>query len=77
MGFGLLFLVMNILQLIVVTILLLQLYWPLGLVVLVTAVPIVMVSLKFEKKYLRISARSRTSRVTSRPGSRSRRSASG
>ncbi|GAA3128121.1 ABC transporter ATP-binding protein [Kribbella aluminosa] len=55
MGFGLLFLVMNILQLIVVTILLLQLYWPLGLVVLVAAVPIVMVSLKFEKKYLRIS----------------------
>jgi ATP-binding cassette subfamily B protein len=55
MGFGLLFLVMNILQLVVVTILLLQLYWPLGLVVLVAAVPIVMVSLKFEKKYLRIS----------------------
>jgi ATP-binding cassette subfamily B protein len=55
MGFGLLFLVMNILQLIVVTILLLQLYWPLGLVVLVAAVPIVMVSLRFEKKYLRIS----------------------
>jgi len=55
MGFGLLFLVMNILQLIVVTILLLQLYWPLGLVVLVAAVPVVMVSLKFEKKYLRIS----------------------
>ncbi len=55
MGFGLLFLVMNILQLAVVTVLLLQLYWPLGLVVLVAAVPIVMVSLKFEKKYLRIS----------------------
>jgi ATP-binding cassette subfamily B protein len=55
MGFGLLFLVMNILQLIVVTILLLQLYWPLGIVVLVAAVPVVMVSLKFEKKYLRIS----------------------
>ncbi|MER7244798.1 ABC transporter ATP-binding protein [Kribbella sp. NPDC000426] len=55
MGFGLLFLVMNVLQLVVVTILLLQLYWPLGLVVLVAAVPVVMVSLKFEKKYLRIS----------------------
>ncbi len=35
MGFGLLFLVINILQLVVVTILLLQLYWPLGIVVLV------------------------------------------
>jgi ATP-binding cassette subfamily B protein len=55
MGFGLLFLVMNILQLGVVTILLLRLYWPLGIVVLAAAVPIVMVSLKFEKKYLRIS----------------------
>ncbi|MEU4291489.1 ABC transporter ATP-binding protein [Kribbella sp. NPDC026596] len=55
MGFGLLFLVMNILQLVVVTILLLQLYWPLGVVVLVAAVPIIVVSLKFERKYLLIS----------------------
>ncbi|MGW6282860.1 ABC transporter ATP-binding protein [Kribbella sp. NPDC055071] len=55
LGFGLLFLVMNILQLVVVTILLLQLYWPLGVVVLLAAVPIVLVSLKFEKKYLLIS----------------------
>jgi len=55
MGFGLLFLVMNILQLGVVTILLLRLYWPLGIVVLAAAVPIVMVSMRFEKKYLKIS----------------------
>ncbi|GAA0590700.1 ABC transporter ATP-binding protein [Kribbella sandramycini] len=55
MGFGLLFLVMNILQLIVVTILLLRLYWPLGVVVLAAAVPIVWLSLRFEKKYLLIS----------------------
>ncbi|TWD82748.1 ATP-binding cassette subfamily B protein [Kribbella amoyensis] len=55
MGFGLLFLVMNILQLVVVTILLLQLYWPLGIVVLLAAVPIITVSLKFERKYLVIS----------------------
>ncbi|GAA1677587.1 ABC transporter ATP-binding protein [Kribbella sp. NPDC056951] len=55
MGFGLLFLVMNILQLAVVTILLLRLYWPLGIVVLAAAVPIVLLSLRFEKKYLRIS----------------------
>ena len=55
MGFGLLFLVMNILQLVVVTILLLRLYWPLGVVVLVAAVPIIVVSLKFERKYLVIS----------------------
>lgn len=57
MGFGLLFLVINVLQLVVVTILLLQLYWPLGVVVLVAAAPIIVVSLKFEKKYLAISRR--------------------
>ncbi|WP_238162962.1 ABC transporter ATP-binding protein [Kribbella capetownensis] len=55
MGFGLLFLVMNILQLGVVTVLLLRLYWPLGVVVLLAAVPIITLSLKFEKKYLLIS----------------------
>ncbi|GAB3929821.1 ABC transporter ATP-binding protein [Kribbella albertanoniae] len=55
MGFGLLFLVMNILQLAVVTILLLRLYWPLGIVVLAAAVPIVTLSMRFEKKYLKIS----------------------
>src|SRR3954453_10007661 len=33
MGFGLLFLIINILQLLVVTLLLLKLFWPLGLVV--------------------------------------------
>lgn len=57
MGFGLLFLVINTLQLVVVTILLLRLYWPLGIVVLVAAAPIIVVSLKFEKKYLAISRR--------------------
>jgi ATP-binding cassette subfamily B protein len=55
MGFGMLFLVMNVLQLIVVTILLLQLYWPLGVIVVLAAVPIIVLSMKFEKKYLRIS----------------------
>lgn len=57
MGFGLLFLVINVLQLVVVTVLLLRLYWPLGIVVLVAAAPIIVVSLKFEKKYLAISRR--------------------
>lgn len=57
MGFGLLFLVINILQLVVVTFLLLRLYWPLGVVVLVAAAPIIVVSLQFEKKYLAISRR--------------------
>ncbi|MFC4537025.1 ABC transporter ATP-binding protein [Sphaerisporangium dianthi] len=54
-GFGLLFLVMNIVQLISVTVVLLRMYWPLGLLVVVAAVPIFAVSLRFERKYRRIS----------------------
>lgn len=50
-GFGAIFLVVNILQLITVTALLLQMYWPLGLVVAASAVPIVWLSMRFEKAY--------------------------
>ncbi|GAA3706724.1 ABC transporter ATP-binding protein [Nonomuraea antimicrobica] len=57
LGFGMLFLVMNILQLITVTVLLLNKYWPLGLLVLASAVPIVWTSLRFEKRYIKISRR--------------------
>jgi ATP-binding cassette, subfamily B, bacterial len=57
MGFGLLFLVINVLQLIVVTVLLLNLYWPLGIIVLAAALPIIWLSLRFEKRYLEISRR--------------------
>lgn len=55
LGFGMLFLVMNILQLITVTVLLTNKYWPLGLLVLASAVPIVWTSLRFEKRYIKIS----------------------
>lgn len=55
LGFGVMFLVMNILQLVTVTAVLLRMYWPLGLVVAASAVPIMIVSLRFEKKYIRIS----------------------
>src|SRR5688572_28922237 len=48
-GFGLLFLVINILQVTVVTVVLLNMYWPLGLVVAATAAPIVWLSMRFEK----------------------------
>src|SRR5690606_8124437 len=44
LGFGMLFLVMNILQLVTVTVLLLNMYWPLGVLVAVSAVPIIMLS---------------------------------
>lgn len=50
-GFGAIFLVVNILQLITVTILLLDMYWPLGLVVAASALPIVWLSMRFEKAY--------------------------
>ena len=56
-GFGLLFLVINILQLVVVTGVLLHMYWPLGLVVALTAAPIVWLSMRFEKGYVVLSRR--------------------
>ncbi len=56
-GFGLLFLVINILQLVVVTGVLLHMYWPLGLVVAAAAAPIVLLSMRFEKAYVVVSRR--------------------
>ncbi len=56
-GFGLLFLIINILQVTVVTIVLLNMYWPLGLVVAFTAAPIVWLSMRFEKGYVVLSRR--------------------
>ncbi len=56
-GFGLIFLVMNILQLVVVTLVLLHMYWPLGLVVVAASVPIVVLSHRFERRYVLISRR--------------------
>jgi ATP-binding cassette, subfamily B, bacterial len=57
MGFGLLFLIINILQLTVVTVVLLRMYWPLGLVVAVSAVPIIWLSKRFESRYVVTSRR--------------------
>jgi ATP-binding cassette subfamily B protein len=56
-GFGLLFLVLNTLQVAVVTGVLLNMYWPLGLVVAATAAPIVWLSMRFEKAYVVVSRR--------------------
>ncbi|MDQ4053939.1 MAG: ABC transporter ATP-binding protein/permease [Actinomycetota bacterium] len=56
-GFGLLFLVINILQVTVVTLVLLDMYWPLGMVVAATAAPIVWLSMRFEKSYVVVSRR--------------------
>src|SRR4051812_13113375 len=54
-GFGLLFLVMNTVQVSVVTLVLLHMYWPLGLVVAASAVPIVALSNRFERRYVVVS----------------------
>jgi ATP-binding cassette subfamily B protein len=56
-GFGLLFLIINILQLVVVVLLLIRLYAPLGWVVAASALPIVWLSMSFEKKYVVVSRR--------------------
>ncbi len=57
MGFGLLFLFINIIQLTLVTLLLLKLFWPLGLVVALSAVPIILLSKRFESRYVVVSRR--------------------
>jgi ATP-binding cassette subfamily B protein len=55
LGFGLLFIVMNIVQIAVVTALLIHMYWPLGLVVLASTVPISWMCLRNEREYTRLS----------------------
>jgi ATP-binding cassette subfamily B protein len=56
-GFGMIFLVINILQVVAVTGVLLRMYWPLGLVVALAAAPIVWLSMRFEKEYVVVSRR--------------------
>ena len=55
LSFGLVFLILNALQITVVTAILLALYWPLGVVVLVSIVPIAGTVLHFEREYTRLS----------------------
>ncbi|RGA02197.1 ABC transporter ATP-binding protein [Microbispora triticiradicis] len=57
LGFGVLFLIMNILQLTAVTVVLLRMYWPLGLLVAASSLPVVALSLRFERRYIGISRR--------------------
>src|SRR3712207_9034277 len=49
LGFGMLFIVVNLAQIAVVVAILIHLYWPLGLVVLASTVPVVWVSMRTEK----------------------------
>jgi ATP-binding cassette subfamily B protein len=56
-GFGMLFLLVNVTQVTATTVVLLNMYWPLGLVVAATAAPIVWLSMRFEKRYVVVSRR--------------------
>ncbi|WP_246228024.1 ABC transporter ATP-binding protein [Mycolicibacterium helvum] len=55
LSFGLVFLILNVLQIIIVTIILLAMYWPLGVVVLVSIAPITVTVLHFERAFTRLS----------------------
>ncbi|MEV8631718.1 ABC transporter ATP-binding protein [Streptosporangium sp. NPDC051023] len=55
LGFGMLFLVLISIQIVTVTGLLLNMYWPLGLLVAASALPITLTSLRFERGYIEVS----------------------
>jgi len=55
LSFGLVFLLLNIIQIIVVTAILLAMYWPLGVVVVVSILPITATVLHFERQFTRLS----------------------
>ncbi|MEU0520147.1 ABC transporter ATP-binding protein [Streptosporangium sp. NPDC006007] len=55
LGFGLLFLVLISVQIVTVTGLLLHMYWPLGLLVAASALPVVLTTLRFERGYIDVS----------------------
>ncbi len=55
LSFGLIFLFLNILQIAVVTIILLAMYWPLGVVVLVSVIPVTITMLRFERTFTKLS----------------------
>jgi ATP-binding cassette, subfamily B, bacterial len=57
LSFGLVFLLLNIIQIIAVTAILLVLYWPLGVVALASVVPIAATVLHFEKSFTWLSRR--------------------
>lgn len=55
LSFGLVFMLLNGLQIIAVTAILLSMYWPLGVVVMVSVVPITLTVLHFERQFTRLS----------------------
>jgi ATP-binding cassette subfamily B protein len=55
LSFGLLFLLLNVIQIVVVTGILLSMYWPLGVVVVVSIVPITSTVLHFQRQFTKLS----------------------
>lgn len=55
LGFGALFILVSIVQIAVVTAILVQMYWPLGLVVLASTVPVTLLCLRNERAYTKLS----------------------
>lgn len=55
LSFGLLFLLLNVIQIIVVTSILLTMYWPLGVVVVMSIVPITATVLHFQRQFTKLS----------------------
>ena len=69
-GFGAVFLVVNLITCAVVGVLLLVTYWPLGVAVLVTSVPLVVFGLRWEERYNGSPGGCRTSGASWPPTSR-------
>lgn len=57
LSFGLIMLVLNVIQIIVVTVILLAMYWPLGVVVAVSVLPVAVTTLRFERAFTTLSRR--------------------
>lgn len=57
LSFGLILLVLNVIQIVVVTSILLAMYWPLGAVVLVSVLPVALTTLRFERAFTTLSRR--------------------
>lgn len=57
LSFGLIFLMLNVLQIVVVTAILLAMYWPLGVVVAISVIPVTVTMLRFERRFTTLSRR--------------------
>jgi len=57
LSFGLILLLLNVIQIVAVTAILLAMYWPLGVVVAVSVLPVAVTTLRFERAFTSLSRR--------------------